>query len=66
MSERFDVVIVGGAAMGASAAWHLACDLGFAGRVLVIEKDPSYARAATALSASSIRRQRREMLQQRR
>ena len=57
MSERFDVVIVGGAAMGASTAWHLACDLGFAGSVLVIEKDPSYARAATALSASSIRRQ---------
>jgi glycine/D-amino acid oxidase-like deaminating enzyme len=57
MSERFDVVIVGGAAMGASTAWHLACDLGFAGRVLVLEKDPSYARAATALSASSIRRQ---------
>ncbi|WP_439576260.1 NAD(P)/FAD-dependent oxidoreductase [Elioraea sp.] len=57
MSGRFDVVIVGGAAMGASAAWHLACDLGFAGRVLVLEKDPSYARAATALSASSIRRQ---------
>lgn len=57
MSERFDVVIVGGAAMGASAAWHLARDPGFTGRVLVLEKDPSYARAATALSASSIRRQ---------
>ncbi len=57
MSERFDVVIVGGAAMGASTAWHLACDLGFTGRVLVLEKDPSYGRAATALSASSIRRQ---------
>lgn len=57
MTERFDVVIVGGAAVGASTAWHLARDAGFSGSVLVLEKDPSYARAATALSASSIRRQ---------
>lgn len=57
MTERFDVVIVGGAAVGASTAWHLARDAGFRGSVLVLEKDPSYARAATALSASSIRRQ---------
>ncbi|MCU0983817.1 MAG: FAD-binding oxidoreductase [Acetobacteraceae bacterium] len=57
MTERFDVVIVGGAAVGASTAWHLARDPGFQGSVLVLEKDPSYARAATALSASSIRRQ---------
>lgn len=57
MAERFDVVIVGGAAVGASTAWHLARDGGFRGSVLVLEKDPSYARAATALSASSIRRQ---------
>lgn len=57
MTERFDVVIVGGAAVGASTAWHLARDRGFRGSVLVLEKDPSYARAATALSASSIRRQ---------
>ncbi|WP_338032065.1 NAD(P)/FAD-dependent oxidoreductase [Elioraea rosea] len=57
MNERFDVVIVGGAAVGASVAWHLARDPAFAGSVLVLEKDASYARAATALSASSIRRQ---------
>ena len=57
MNERFDVVIVGGAAHGASLAWHLALDPIFQGSVLVLEKDPSYARAATALSASSIRRQ---------
>jgi len=57
MSERFDVVIAGGAAHGASVAWHLARDPAFQGSVLVLEKDPSYARAATALSASSIRRQ---------
>lgn len=57
MSERFDVVIAGGAAHGASVAWHLARDPLFSGSVLVLEKDASYARAATALSASSIRRQ---------
>jgi len=57
MIERFDVVIVGGAAHGASVAWHLVRDPLFRGTVLVLEKDPSYARAATALSASSIRRQ---------
>jgi glycine/D-amino acid oxidase-like deaminating enzyme len=49
-------VIVGGAAHGASLAYHLAA-AGNAGRVLLIEKDPSFRQAATALSASSIRQQ---------
>ena len=57
MSERVDIAIVGGAAVGASTAWHLACWYGAGARIVVIEKDPAYARAATALSASSIRRQ---------
>ena len=57
MSESFDVVIAGGAAHGSSAAYHLAADPGFSGRVLVVEKDFSYARAATSLSLSSIRQQ---------
>ena len=51
-----DVVIVGGAVMGASCAWWLT-RLQPGLRVLVVERDPSFARAATALSVASIRSQ---------
>ena len=52
-----DVVIVGGAAMGSSLAAHLLAEPRFQGRVLVVEKDPSYRLAASALSAASVRQQ---------
>jgi glycine/D-amino acid oxidase-like deaminating enzyme len=52
----YDVVIVGGAVHGASLAYHLAAS-GFDGSVLLIEKDPTFRYAATALSAGSIRQQ---------
>ena len=51
-----DVIIVGGAVHGASLAYYLAA-AGFGGRVLLIEKDPTFRYAATALSAGSIRQQ---------
>jgi glycine/D-amino acid oxidase-like deaminating enzyme len=57
MDMSYDVVIAGGAVMGSSAAYHLAADPGFLGRILVVEKDLSYAKAATSLSLSSVRQQ---------
>ncbi|HEX2725266.1 MAG TPA: FAD-dependent oxidoreductase, partial [Beijerinckiaceae bacterium] len=57
MRENYDVVIVGGAAMGSSVACHLLSDRAFGGRVAVVEKDPTYQRSASALSAASIRQQ---------
>src|SRR6201997_4775575 len=56
-TERFDVVIVGGAAIGSAVAYFLLHDLSFPGTVAVIERDPTYAHAATTLSAASIRQQ---------
>lgn len=52
-----DIAIVGGAVTGSAIACHLAMDPDWRGSVLVIEKDPSYARCASALSAASIRQQ---------
>src|SRR6267378_6723070 len=51
------VAIIGGGVMGSSIAYHLQLDPNFTGTVSVIERDPTYARASSALSASSIRQQ---------
>ena len=56
-SRTCDVVIVGGAAVGSAVAWFLASNPDFDGSVLVVEKDPTYARCSTTLSAASIRQQ---------
>lgn len=55
--SHYDVVIIGGAVTGSSAAYHLASNPDFVGKVLVLEKDPSYRKCASALSAASIRQQ---------
>jgi len=49
------IVIVGGGVIGSSIAYHLAGMPGFSGEIVVIERDPAYTRASSALSASSIR-----------
>jgi len=54
---NYEVVIVGGAMMGSAIAWFLANSPDFAGRVLVVERDPTYARAATTATNSCIRQQ---------
>ncbi|WMM90892.1 FAD-dependent oxidoreductase, partial [Heyndrickxia coagulans] len=54
MKNKADVIIVGGGIIGSSVAYHLLAD-GFAGRIIVFEKDPSYAYASTSRSAGGIR-----------
>ena len=44
---RYDVVIIGGAIMGSSAAWFLTDNADFDGTVLVVERDPTYRTAST-------------------
>src|ERR1035437_6411326 len=55
--KKVDVVIVGGAAVGSSAAYFLASQADFKGSVLVVEQDFTYEKCATTLSAASIRHQ---------
>jgi len=55
--QTADILIVGGGVVGSSAAYFLTADPGFRGRVLVVEKDPTYGEAATARSAGGIRQQ---------
>lgn len=53
----YDVVIVGGAMIGSSIAWWTARNPDFQGRILVIERDPTYEFAATSHTNSCIRQQ---------
>ncbi len=57
MQRSYDVVIVGGGVMGSSAAYWLAAHAGFRGSILMVERDPTYKTATTALSLGSIRQQ---------
>jgi FAD-dependent oxidoreductase domain-containing protein 1 len=51
-----DAVIIGGGVMGSSIAFHLIED-GFRGRIIVIERDSTYARASSRLAMGGIRQQ---------
>ncbi len=55
--SSYDVVIVGGAMMGSSTAWWLSRNPDFTGRILVVERDPSYEFASTSHTNSCIRQQ---------
>lgn len=55
--SSYDVVIVGGAIFGSSAAWFLSDDKDFDGSVLIIERDPSYEFASTSRTNSCMRQQ---------
>ena len=55
--STYDVVIVGGAIYGSSVAWWLTQMAGFDGKVLVVERDPTYEFASTSHTNSCIRQQ---------
>jgi glycine/D-amino acid oxidase-like deaminating enzyme len=56
-NKSYDVVIVGGAMLGSSTAWFLTDNPDFNGKVLVVERDPTYEFSATAHTNSCIRQQ---------
>lgn len=53
----YDVVIIGGAMLGSSTAWWLTQNPDFDGKVLVVEKDPSYEFSSTSHTNSCMRQQ---------
>src|SRR4051812_21690569 len=55
-SDHGRVVIIGGAIVGSFCAWELR-RAGHTGPITVIDKDMTYERSSTALSAASIRTQ---------
>ena len=55
--DRADVVIVGGAIVGSSVATFLALRPDWHGRIVVVERDPTFRTSSTTLSAASIRQQ---------
>ena len=55
--SSYDVIIVGGAAVGSSTAYWLTDEMRGKLSVLVVERDSTYAFSSTALSTSAIRQQ---------
>ena len=57
LRSSYDVVVIGGAVMGASVAWFLSANPDFDGSVLVVERDGSYDFSSTSRTNSCIRQQ---------
>ena len=55
--DSYDVVIAGGAIMGASVAFFLSRNPDFGGSILVVERDPTYVNSSTARTNSCMRQQ---------
>lgn len=55
--QSYDVVIIGGAIYGSAVAWFLTDNPDFDGSILVVERDPTYEKCATAHTNSCIRQQ---------
>src|SRR3989442_542925 len=54
--DTADIVIVGGGVVGSSIGYHLRQD-GFAGRIVIVERDHTYRRASSNLAMGGIRQQ---------
>lgn len=57
MTTTSEIVVIGGGAVGGAVAAAVVEDPAFAGKLTLIERDPSFRRASSALSAASIRQQ---------
>lgn len=56
--ESADAVIVGGGIVGSAVAYYLSAEAAFAGRrIVLVERDPSFAAASTSRSAGGLRQQ---------
>lgn len=56
MGATADIVIIGGGIIGSSISYNLIND-GFKGRIVVVERDPSYQFASSALAMGGVRQQ---------
>ena len=57
LKMSYDIIIIGGAIMGSSAAWFLSDNEDFDGSVLVVERDPTYENSSTSHTNSCMRQQ---------
>lgn len=55
--KSYDIIIVGGAIMGASAAWYISNNEDFDGSILVVERDLTYQYSSTTHTNSCMRQQ---------